>query len=612
MALLISANKVSKSYAGKTLFREVSFGIEEGERVTLLGPNGVGKSTLLKIINKQETADSGDIVHRRGLRIAFLPQSPQFAQEDTILSKILKNYDMEGEDLARAYEWIGKLELNQFDESTHLRALSGGWQKKAALAVELIKNPDLLILDEPTNHLDVPSIKWLEDFFQDVTCAILMVTHDRLFLQRVSQRILDLDPRFPGHLISVSGGYQKYLETKEQMQMDQRSREQKMTNTLRREKEWLARGAKARQTKQQARISSAGDLAQEVTRLKTLNRIGSFNIEFGGQEKGPKKLIVGEAISKVSYRDPNRWLFKDLNIMITPKTRLALMGLNGAGKSTLIKVLLEQVPTDSGKLKVVENLKFAYFEQGRDTLIPQRSVLLNICPEGDYVDFRGTFVHSRSYLERFGFDKNRADLPVAQLSGGEQARLRIAQMMLKSCQVLILDEPTNDLDIDTLNVLEESLRDFDGAVILVTHDRYFMDQVCNQILSFNPYLDSQESTKGELLMFADYEQWEAWYEAFGQLQKLQESGAATAAKAEATKPNLKKLSFNEKFEFDNMQDAIGKLEARLAVVQAELENPEVAANPKKLEPLYSESQTLQADIEAKYARWSELEVRAKI
>lgn len=597
MGLLVSTYQLAKSFSGKDLFQGVSFGIEEKEKVALLGPNGVGKSTLMKIMAGILKPDSGELTFRKGVSIGYLEQSPHFEKNETLSSYLLSDHHH----LAKAYELMAKLELGQFDENQLLIRLSGGWQKRVALAKALLKDPDLLLLDEPTNHLDVEGIKWLEDFINQSKIATLIITHDRLFLQRVCGKILDLDPRFPGHLLVVNEGYEKYLETKALVFQEQQIREQKLANTLRREKEWLARGAIARQTKQKARQDGAASLEDTVNKLKSLNQIKPIEVQFESAGKGPQKLIEAQGLGK---KINDRWLFRNLNLVITPKTRLALMGVNGAGKSTLIKTLLGQSPYDEGLVKIADHLQISYFEQSRETLMPAKSILHNICPEGDYVDFRGQYVHVRSYLERFGFYKEKVDLPVARLSGGEQARLRLAQMMLKKCNMLVLDEPTNDLDIDSLNTLEETLKEFDGAILLVTHDRYFMDQVSQQILSFSPFPDSN----GELITFAEYGQWEEWYE----LKQVQIKAATKKTEVSTVQSKeVKKLTFKEKFELENMEPTILKLEERITIIQKELEKPEIASDPEKVQSLYNELNTSQAQVDVLYERWTELEKRSK-
>lgn len=602
MALLISTHKLEKSFAAKTLFKGVSLGIEEGDRVGLVGPNGAGKSTLMKILAGRIDADSGDVVAKKGLQIGYLEQTPTFNPGETILDAIMSKTLDYGDSIGPAYEWLARLELSQFGESFLVEDLSGGWRKRVALARELILNPELLMLDEPTNHLDVSSILWLEEFLANSNFATLIITHDRLFLQRVSTKIFDLDPRNANSLLVINGDYLQYLEAKDLLMKGQEAREQALKNTLRRETEWLRRGAKARLTKQQARIDRAGDLKEEVADISARNLAKKVKIEFKETERTPQKLLAAESISK-AYN--GKVLFEDFTYLVNPKTRLALLGDNGTGKSTLIRLLLGTENPDSGTIYQADNLKIAYFEQNRDTLDPKKSLLKNICPEGDYVHYQGQYVFGRSYLERFLFNRQQMDLPVEKLSGGEQARLRIAQLMLNEAQVLILDEPTNDLDVATLAVLEESLREFTGAVILVTHDRYFMDQVAHDIMAFHKHDDGHVTMEN----FSGYLQWEEWFDQQKELQAAEARKAAAAEKAKSESGKTKKLSFKDKFELENMESTILELEERLTAAQSEADKPEVAANPQRVQELYAEIGALQTKIEGLYARWAELEGR---
>ena len=603
VAIAISLQRLQKSYAGRELFREISFGLDDGELVGLLGPNGAGKSTLLKILAKIETPDSGGVVYRKGLKVAYLPQAPIYKKDDTILSLLLQNYELEPEPLARAFEWMGKVGISDLDYEKPIKELSGGWQKRVALAQELIKVPDLLLLDEPTNHLDVLGIRWLEEFLQESRLTVLMITHDRLFLQRTCRRILDLDPQFPGQILSVTGSYTHYLEVKNNLRNEQQVREQKLSNTLRREMEWLARGAQARQTKQQARQKGAAQLGQEVSRLTDLNRDRKVQVSFGAQEKGPQKLIQAENLGK-SMND--QFLFRNLNLVVTVKSRIGLLGPNGAGKSTLIKTLLGQLQPDEGRVIRAESLDVNYFEQNRETLNPQLSVLKNLCPEGDYVNFRGQFVHVRSYLDKFKFYKDRAELPVHRLSGGEQARLRIAQLMLKESKILVLDEPTNDLDLETLLILQSALEDFPGAVLLVSHDRLFMDQVCNEILAFH-------TGRSSLVMFADYLQWEEWVD-----QQSEESSPSEESKPHRAKLKQDRgaLSFTEKFELGQMEEIALGLENKIEALKSEIAHLSAdSQNPESVQKLMQLSKTLQieeAGLEAHMAKWADFEERSKL
>ncbi|KYG61486.1 ABC transporter ATP-binding protein [Bdellovibrio bacteriovorus] len=598
--LLLNTHKLTKSFAGKTLFKDVSLGIEDGERVGLVGPNGAGKSTLLRILAGQTEADSGDVTTKKGLRMGFLEQTPTFGKDETILDAVLSKGDYH-EIVGPAYEWIAKLELSQFGDDFKVADLSGGWKKRVALARELVLSPELLLLDEPTNHLDVSSIIWLEEFLAQAPFATLIITHDRLFLQRATNKIFDLDPKNPNYLLSVKGGYLEYLEAKEQLFAAQEQKETEMKNTLRRETEWLRRGAKARQTKQKARIERAGTLKDDVQDISQKNLKRVAKIEFKDTERNPQKLIEADHVTK-GYN--GRVLFKDFSLLVSPKTRLALLGDNGSGKSTMIRMLLKQEEPDSGRVVQAERLKVAYFEQNRETLKPQVSVLKNICPEGDYVHYQGQYVFARSYLERFLFNRQQMDLPVEKLSGGEQSRLRLAQLMLNEAQVLILDEPTNDLDVATLTVLEESLKNFNGAVILVTHDRYFMDQVASHILAFHRGADGNTTLEN----FTGYLQWEEWFEE-QKLLEAEKQREETKKEAKATK--TVKLSFKEKFELENMEATIQDLEKSLENLQAEAAKPEVLSNSGKLQELYAKISDTQGKLDHNYARWAELEKKSQ-
>ncbi|WP_374001408.1 ABC-F family ATP-binding cassette domain-containing protein [Bdellovibrio bacteriovorus] len=601
--LLINTHKLEKAFAGKVLFKNVSLGIEEGERVGLVGPNGAGKSTLLKILAGKMAPDSGDVTAKKGLRLGYLEQTPVFKPGETILEAILSKCLDEHESIGAAYEWLARLELSQFGESFLVQDLSGGWKKRVALARELVLGPELLLLDEPTNHLDVSSIMWLEDFLSRAPFATLTITHDRLFLQRTVNKIFDLDPKNPNYLISTTGGYLEFLEAKEILLAGQEQKELAMKNTLRRETEWLRRGAKARLTKQKARIERAGTLKDDVEELSSKNAARKVKIEFKETDRNPQKLIDVDHVTK-SY--DGRVLFKDFSYLVTPKTRLALLGDNGSGKSTLIRILLQQEQPTSGRVVQADKLKISYFEQNRETLKPQESVLKNICPDGDYVHYQGQYVFARSYLERFLFNRQQMDLPVEKLSGGEQSRLRIAQLMLNEAQVLILDEPTNDLDVATLTVLEESLKDFNGAVILVTHDRFFMDQVATDILAFHKQADGETTME----RFAGYLQWEEWYEEQKELQAQELKKEKKMEKAAAAAKPVK-LSFKEKFELENMEATIFDLEAKLSELQAEAGKPEVASQAGKVQELYAQISGLQSQIEGLYARWAELEKKTQ-
>lgn len=597
MAVLLNVHQISKSFSGKTLFSGISFGLETGQRIGLIGPNGAGKSTLLKILAGQEKPEEGQVTLSRGLRLGYLKQSPQFQDGETVFEAILSGSEdpYEPETLGLASELVSRLELDgsEAGESRLVAELSGGWKKRVALARELIKRPDLLLLDEPTNHLDLLSILWLEKYLlQNSNMALLMVTHDRLFLQKTCDIIFDLDPKNPDGLLKFTGPYAEFLDYKTTTMEAMQKLEAQRKNYLRQETAWLRRGSIARQTKQQARIDRAGDLKDEVDALKTKNRDNRIDVEFAELGRSPKRMIEAKNISK---KAGDRYLFKDFSILIGPKTRLGLVGKNGSGKTTLIRTLIGQIQVDSGTVIMNEDIKVAYFEQQKQELQQDVSVLKSICPEGDYVHVQGKPIFAKSYLHRFNFRGEQMDLPVSRLSGGEQSRLMIAKLMMQTEPILVLDEPTNDLDIATLDVLEESLRDFPGAVILVTHDRYFMDQVANRILGLT-------DRDGEVLQFADFFQWEEWYNSEGSKSKAKVAGKDSAAKS----GGKTKLGYKDQRELDTMESTIQDAEKKVAELEQKLAQPEIQSDFAKLQELGQELSQAQARVEKLYERWQEL------
>ncbi len=605
MAILINASGIRKAFASRPLFEGVTFTIEEGERIGLIGPNGAGKSTLLRILASQTTVDEGILSFQRGLKIGFLEQVPTFSANATIQSTILEGtHDPDDwECIAKTDEIMSKLSLN--DPLVLVHDLSGGWKKRVALARELARSPDLLLLDEPTNHLDMASILWLENQLAEAAYATLTITHDRVFLQRIANRIWELDRRNPNGLLAIKGDYVHYLETKEQLMAAQERREVVLKNTLRRETEWLRQGAKARTTKQQARIQRAQDLKGEVGELTYRNQVRTARIDFQGSEKNPKKLIEARKISK-TYG--NRSIFSDVELMITPGSRTGILGKNGCGKSTLIRVLVGTEEPDQGTVLRSDQLSVAYFEQNRESLNPLTTVSKTLCPQGDYVDYRGNRIHIRSYLDRFLFTQGQMDMAVGKLSGGEQSRILIAQLMLKQANLLILDEPTNDLDMATLNVLEECLVEFSGAVLLVTHDRYFLGQVATQILAFG---DTNQE-KNKITAFASMEQWEDWYS-----QQVMSSSNSLKANAKNTLSNnsvsskKKRLGFKDQREMDTMEEQIHQAEKDLTEATAESMKSENLSNPIRLMEITQKMNQLQTQIDHLYLRWSELESMLK-
>jgi ATP-binding cassette subfamily F protein uup len=598
--MLVNAHNLELNLASRLIFKNLSFGIEKGEKIGLIGPNGAGKSSLMKIIAGIMHSDSGQLSKKQGLKIAYLEQSPVLSGDKTILETLLESTDdpYDWQNISQAYELLSKFGFAQagLTEETLCKSLSGGWAKKAAFCRELLKKPELLLLDEPTNHLDVESILWLEEFLsQNQNFSTLTITHDRLFLNRISNRIWELDRRNPNGLLKVTGDYADYCDVKSQQIAQQEKIQDTLQNVLRRETEWLRRGPKARTTKQQARIDRAENLSNELSNMEEITRQQKVGLSFESSSDTPKKLIEAKNISK-SYLEKS--VFHNFSLRLERGQRIGLLGVNGAGKSTLIKVLLGVETPSSGSVEHSERLQVAYFAQNRDQLDPKLSVLKSICPQGDHVKFRGQFIHIRSYLDRFLFSPLQMESVVAKLSGGEQARLLLARLMLTDANLLVLDEPTNDLDLQTLNILEEQLRDFDGALILVTHDRYFLDQVTDRIFAID---------NGDIKEFYGVEQWENWFKNKNTSVKDKSDVGAKNNKSTANVVS-QKLTFNEQQELLQMEKNIHSQEERLQELHNLMQS---SVDSKSLLNHSQEMAILEKNIEQLYARWQELEKRSK-
>jgi ABC transport system ATP-binding/permease protein len=605
MAILLGVQDLSAAFGARPLFEGVSFTVEDGERIGLIGPNGAGKSTLLRILADELGPDHGNVARRRGLRVGWLQQVPRFSPGATVRATIEEGLaaTSHGDEIAR--EVLATLALDGRAEpsvtpDTAIASLSGGWQKRAALGRELVRQPDLLLLDEPTNHLDVEGIEALEELLRRAAFATITITHDRLFLQRVATRILELDRRNAGGLLSVAGDYAAYTRAKAAEMHAQERREVVLRNTLRRETEWLRRGAAARTTKQEARIQRAGTLADEVKELGRRNLTRTAGVDFQSAEKRPRRLVEARGVGQ-AYG--GRAIFRGVDLFLGPGSRVGLLGPNGCGKSTLIRLLLGvEAPTEGTVLRA-DGLKVAYFQQTREALDPARTLAETLSPDGDHVSFRGARVHVRGYLERFLFDNEQMNTPVGRLSGGEQSRLLLAMLMLREAQILVLDEPTNDLDLPTLAVLEEALTEFDGAVLLVTHDRYFLDQVATTILAF-------DSTTASVVPFASLAQWEGWRaEQQAAARAARDPARAGATAAQAPSPARRKLGYQDQREYDAIEQTIARAETALREAIADSERPEHAADAARLVELLALVEERRAEVDRLYARWAELETK---
>ncbi|MFY9825975.1 MAG: ABC-F family ATP-binding cassette domain-containing protein [Thermoanaerobaculia bacterium] len=598
--LLLSVDAVTKGYGARPLFEQLSFGIFEGDRAGLIGPNGSGKTTLLRILAGLEEPDAGIRSLRRGIRMGYVPQDPTFpaatSVEEVVVQALADVPGEEFEKLARVAVTLGKAGFE--DPAQPVEILSGGWRKRLAIARELAREPDVLLMDEPTNHLDVEGILWLEDLLQSEPLAYLVVSHDRWFLENVAGRMLELDPRYPDGLLQAAGSYTDFLEKRDEVLRNQAEYQASLANKVRREVEWLRRGAKARTTKAKGRIQEANRLIAELTELR--ERTGAAaearaGIDFNASDRKTKKLLVAEGLSK-SF-GPRR-IVQGLDLKLTPGTRLGLIGPNGSGKTTLLSLLDGTLEPDAGTIQRADWLKTVRFEQNRDTLDRTATLRRALAPEGDTVLYQGRPIHVAAWAKRFLFHTDQLDTPVSRLSGGEQARILIARLMLQAADLLILDEPTNDLDIPTLEVLEESLMEFPGALVLVTHDRFLLESVSSVVLA----LDG----RGGATFFADYTQWEAARAAAPPEPKPVPKTTAPQKPAK----DSKRLTYREKQEWEQMEAKILEAEDRLVAAQGAVEDPAVASDPKALQERCATLETARQDVERLYARWAELEEKA--
>jgi ATP-binding cassette subfamily F protein uup len=595
---LINAQEISKAFGAKPLFQNVSFTISEGDRIGLIGPNGSGKSTLLRILVGEMEPDSGEVAVRKRIRLCYVEQDSRFPEGATVRSVIDAALERCGlsasERGARFAEILGRAGFDNLDAAA--AELSGGWQKRLALVEALVQHPDVLLLDEPTNHLDLLGIAWLEELLESASFASVIVSHDRYFLENVTTDMVELNRTYPNGSLRVHGTYSEFLEKKEEFLHAQSLRQEALENLVHREIEWLRRGAKARTRKSKARIGKAGELMGELADLNERTRTASAQIDFSATERKTKRLVE---LENVGYMFGERALFANLNFAITAGMRVGLVGPNGSGKTTLLRLLQGELAPTSGAIRRADRLRIVYFDQTR-ALDDDVTLRRALAPDGDSVIYRDRVIHVAGWAARFLFTGEQLGQPVSRLSGGERARVLIAQLMLQPADILLLDEPTNDLDIPTMDILEESLLDFPGSLVLVTHDRYMLDRVANIVLGLNG--------KGGVERFADYAQWEAW-----QVESSKSEAAAArsqpASGSRTASPAKKKLSYLEAREYAGIEQRVADGEQLVQAHRAELEDPANAHDAARLESAQAAMDAAQSDLDALYARWAELEAK---
>ncbi|MAT52064.1 MAG: ABC transporter ATP-binding protein [Porticoccaceae bacterium] len=632
---LLTLTNLSLHFGSHILLDQVDFTLRKGNRIGLLGRNGAGKSSLMKLIAGDLAADSGDRWLRPGVRIASLSQTLPEADDRTVYDVVAHGLEAVGDLLTRYHELTQQpapdlkvleqvqqqLEaadgwnlqqrvdtvLTQLDlpPDAAMKTLSGGWHRRVALARALVVEPDILLLDEPTNHLDIPSIEWLEKQIQDYRGALLLVTHDRQFLQRVTNKIIELDR---GHLHEWEGDYRSFLDFREQQQAAEDRANALFDKKLAEEEKWIRQGIKARRTRNEGRVRALEAMRRE--RVERRERTG--RADFGAESASQSGKIVAE-LKDVSQSYGGRTVISHFSTTIIRGDRIGLVGANGAGKSTLLKIILGEIEPQSGQVRHGTKLEIAYFDQLRQQLDPERNLMDNICEGREFITINGKDRHGVSYLADFLFTPDRIRTPVKALSGGEQNRAILAKLFSKPANVLVLDEPTNDLDIETLELLEDILINFEGTLLLVSHDRQFMDNVVTSILVFGEDGRISEEVGG-------YSDWVAKGGRLVPLSGSSQNGKSGQARLEAResgpatppenpgRPERKKRSYQQQRELDSLPALIETLEQEIASVGARVSDPDFYQQPQEtIESTLTQMADLHAQLERYYERWAELE-----
>ncbi len=613
MPPILNAQGVSKRFGATPLFEKISFAVNEGDRIGLIGPNGAGKSTLLAVLAGEVEPDAGEVSVRRRARIGYVRQISEYGAGLTVRSVMEAALERasvpSNEREQRLRETLGRAGFADDGTDTSIRmdaeaaSLSGGWRKRLAIAEAMVTEPDVLLLDEPTNHLDLEGIEWLEGVLRSARFACVVVSHDRYFLENVASEVVELSRVYAEGVLRVRGTYSKFLEGREFYLEAQSKMQEGLRNRVKTEIEWLRRGPKARATKAKARIDNAHELIGKLADVDSRTRTSTAGIEFAATDRQTKRLIEFE---DVSISLGGREIVGGVNFSVTNGMKLGLVGPNGSGKTTILRAMSGEIPATKGTIKRANGLRIVYFSQLRE-IDPTLTLRRALAPDSDAVVYQDRVVHVASYAAKFLFTGDQLNQPVERLSGGERGRVLIARLMLQPADVLMLDEPTNDLDIPTLEILEEALLEFKGALVLVTHDRYMLDRVSNIVLGLDGHAHAR--------VFADYSQWEEWkgveqgYVANQQAAANSSQRASTASSANPTQ-GKKKLSYLEQREYDGIEERVDKADARMVAAHDRLEDTAVVTDPAKLTEALAEMEAAQAEHDAVYQRWAELTEKA--
>jgi ATP-binding cassette subfamily F protein uup len=602
MAQLITYKNLSKTYGSHDLFSGIDLTINDNDKIGLIGVNGTGKSTLLKIMAGVEDPDIGERFGRKGLKTVYLAQEDIIQRDRSIMENLLSCLsDEEKSDSARSgrvFRIAGQAGFDDVEKKAG--TLSGGGVKKLAVAMALAQEPDLMFLDEPTNHLDIDGILWLENILRNSRFAFVLVTHDRRFLDNTVTSVVEIGKYYPDGYYQANGGYSTFSDQRTAFLDSQLKRESALAGKMRREADWLSRMPKARTTKSVYRIDEAQRLRSALSKIRSLNRQNrKVDISFTSTERKTRKLME---IKEIGRSIEGRPIFENITFNLMAGMRLGIAGANGSGKTTFMQVLAGETMPDSGIIKMADGLSLVYFDQRRESVDESLTLRRALSPDSDSVIYRGKPVHVVTWASKFLFRPDQLDQPVSRLSGGEKARILIAGLMQKPADVLLLDEPGNDLDIQSIEILEESLLDFPGAVVLVTHDRQLMDNVADIIIA----LDG----KGGAEAYADYSQWEE------DRKKAEQDNTSEKSVKEKTwqpdrkqkeKGQQKKMSYKDRLELEKMPLMIEEAENLVLDLEEKVQKPETVSDPAVLADVCSALKHAHDEVERLYARWAELE-----
>ncbi|WP_241072403.1 ATP-binding cassette domain-containing protein [Achromobacter xylosoxidans] len=604
LATLITLTDIQLAYGHHPLLDHADFAIQAGERIGLIGRNGAGKSSLLRLLDGRTVPDDGDIARSSGLRVATVEQEPELDENATVFD-VVCNVEGDHEDWQRPSRVRAMLEKLGLPADAQIAGLSGGTRKRVALARALVEEPDLLLLDEPTNHLDFDGIAWLEEMLRAWKGAAVIITHDRRFLDSVATRIVELDR---GRLLSFPGNFSQWQERKAQWLESERLEQARFDKLLAQEEVWIRKGVEARRTRNEGRVRRLERL--RVERAERRERVGDVSLALAeGQRSG--KLVA--ELEHVGKRFGDKIVVDDYSTTILRGDRIGIIGPNGAGKTTLLKLILGEMQPDSGKTRTGTNVSVAYFDQMRAQLDENATLVDIISPGSEWVEIGGTRKHVMSYLGDFLFSPARAGSPVRSLSGGERARLLLARLFARPANVLVLDEPTNDLDIETLELLEELLQEYSGTVLLVSHDRAFLNNVVTQTIAYEGNGHWRDYVGG-------YDEWVAQRPAPAPASSADDDAAKAAraadeaaARAKAAKPKparAAKMNSWELRELEGLPDAIATLEAQQAELAGKLADGSLYRDaPAEVERINAELSKLESELEERFARWELLEAR---